>query len=160
MTRRQPTSAPDFDLLVGRISAASDALRREAVASVNRAVTARAWLTGYYIVEYEQHGRDRAKYGERLLPCLSAQLAHNGFSLQNLKNFRRFYLTFQSLAEPVAAYLERAFPAKRQSLPVLFPDTLSAPLLGKSQTASGLLLHSASEGGKPPSQRRPRPPSR
>ena len=22
-----------------------------------------AWLTGYYIVEYEQHGADRAKYG-------------------------------------------------------------------------------------------------
>ena len=27
------------------------------------ATTSRAWLTGYYIVEYEQHGADRAKYG-------------------------------------------------------------------------------------------------
>ncbi len=27
----------------------------------------RNWLIGYYIVEYEQRGSDRARYGERLL---------------------------------------------------------------------------------------------
>ena len=53
----------DFEGLVGRIQAASDALRQDARVVINRSVTTRAWLTGYYIVEYEQHGADRAKYG-------------------------------------------------------------------------------------------------
>ena len=57
----------DFEELVGRIQTTSDALRQDALVVINRSVTARAWLTGYYIVEYEQHGRDRAKYGEGLL---------------------------------------------------------------------------------------------
>ena len=57
----------DFDGLVGRIHAASDALQQDALAVINRSATTRAWLTGYSIVECEQHGADRAKYGEGLL---------------------------------------------------------------------------------------------
>ena len=64
----------DFEVLVGRIQATSDALQQDALVVVNRSVTARAWLTGYYIVEYEQHGADRAKYGEGLLKKLAARL--------------------------------------------------------------------------------------
>lgn len=29
--------------------------------------TMRNWLIGYYIVEFEQHGKDRAEYGSQLL---------------------------------------------------------------------------------------------
>lgn len=137
-----------FDGLVGRIAAASDALRWEAVASVNRAVTARAWLTGYYIVEYEQHGHDRARYGERLLRRLAERLSSPGFALANLKNYKAFFLAFPSLSRPVAAYLAE-LGAKGQTVSGLLPDTLSVPLLGKSQTASGLLLHPTSAGGEP-----------
>ena len=53
----------DFEVLVGRIQATSDALQQDALVVINRSVTTRAWLTGYYIVEYEQNGADRAKYG-------------------------------------------------------------------------------------------------
>ena len=53
----------DFEVLVGRIQATSDALQQDVLVVINRSVTTRAWLTGYYIVEYEQHGADRAKYG-------------------------------------------------------------------------------------------------
>ena len=28
------------------------------------------WLIGYYIVEFEQHGKDRAEYGTQLLKKL------------------------------------------------------------------------------------------
>ena len=48
----------DFENLVGRIQATSDALQQDALVVINRSVTTRAWLTGYYIVEYEQHGAD------------------------------------------------------------------------------------------------------
>lgn len=123
-----------FDGLVGRIAAASDALREGAMAVVNRSVTARAWLTGCYIVEYEQHGRDRARYGERLLERLAERLEDRGFSLQNLKNFRRFYLLYPGLAAPVARYLE-TLSGKRQSLTILLPPAApEASGIGQSPT--------------------------
>ena len=40
----------DFEALVGRIQATSDALQQDALVVINRSVTTRAWLTGYYIV--------------------------------------------------------------------------------------------------------------
>ena len=44
-----------------------DALQEQAAHAVNLALTARNRLIGYYIVEFEQHGEDRAEYGEQLL---------------------------------------------------------------------------------------------
>lgn len=66
--------ANDFDILVGQIESANQVLQNNARVVINRHVTAKAWLTGYYIVEYEQHGADRAKYGEKLIPELSKRL--------------------------------------------------------------------------------------
>ena len=50
----------DFEALVGRIQATSDALQQDALVVINRSVTTRAWLTGYYIVEY---GGYRVRHG-------------------------------------------------------------------------------------------------
>ena len=41
---------------------ASDTAKR----SINQLLTMRNWAIGYYIVEYEQDGNDRAKYGDNL----------------------------------------------------------------------------------------------
>ncbi len=38
-----------------------------AKSAVNQLLTVRNWVIGYYIVEYEQNGKDRAKYGTNLL---------------------------------------------------------------------------------------------
>ena len=81
----------DFDSLVGRIQATSEALQQDALVVINRSVTARAWLTGYYIVEYEQHGADRAKYGEGLLKRLVERLNDDKFRLSSLKSYRQFF---------------------------------------------------------------------
>ena len=54
----------NFESLVGRINLIQDALQAQAAQAVNLSLTARNWLVGYYIVEFEQHGEDRAKYGE------------------------------------------------------------------------------------------------
>ncbi len=93
----------NFDALVGRIQSASDALQQDALVVINRSVTARAWITGYYIVEYEQHGEDRAKYGEGLLKALSKRLNNGAFGLASLKNYRAFYLAFPEVGFPVFA---------------------------------------------------------
>ena len=68
-----------------------------------------AWLTGYYIVEYEQHGADRAKYGEGLLKKLAARLHSDNFALPSLKNYRAFYKVYPEVGIEVAAYLRERF---------------------------------------------------
>ena len=95
----------DFESLVSNILSTSNALQEDARLVINRNVTARAWLTGFYIVEYEQQGNDRAKYGEGLLKRLAERLNDKSFSLASLKNFRQFYLYYPQLAEPIVRYL-------------------------------------------------------
>ncbi|MBM3238072.1 DUF1016 domain-containing protein [Candidatus Poribacteria bacterium] len=68
-----------------------------AVQAVNTSITIQNWLIGYYIVEYEQQGSDRAQYGEKLLQQLSEDLTQRlgrGFSERNLRLFRQFYRTY------------------------------------------------------------------
>ena len=45
-----------------------------AMKAINQMATLRNWLIGCYIVEYEQNGRDRAKYGDRLLKRLEERV--------------------------------------------------------------------------------------
>ena len=55
------------------------------------------WQIGRRIVEEEQGDAAKATYGEGLLRALSKDLTAEfgmGFSLANLKNFRKFYLTY------------------------------------------------------------------
>ena len=82
----------DFDSLVRHIQDTSDILQQDARLVINRNVTTRAWLTGFYIVEYEQHGKDRAKYGEHLIQELSQRLGGKSYGVSNLRNFRQFFL--------------------------------------------------------------------
>ena len=100
------------------------------MAVVNRSVTARAWLTGCYIVEYEQHGRDRAQYGERLLERLAERLEDRGLSVPSLKKFRQFYLTYPRLAGPISAFLAGRFE-KGQSAIIQLPPVRT----GKGESA-------------------------
>ena len=127
----------DFESLVNRIQNSSFVLQENARMIINRNVTVRAWLTGFYIVEYEQRGTDRAKYGEQLLNRLSKRLDNKSFGLSSLKNYRQFYLYYPELIVPIVDYL-------RQNS--LKSQTLSGFLEGidnqsdiKSQTLSGFL---------------------
>ena len=71
--------------------------RHSAYTAVNSAMVSAYWQIGRRIVEEEQGGSAKSTYGDRLLPELSRALSAEfgkGFSLANLKNFRKFYLTF------------------------------------------------------------------
>ena len=57
----------NFESLVGHINHVQEVLQAQAAHAVNLSLTARNWLAGYYIVEFEQNGEDRAKYGDGLL---------------------------------------------------------------------------------------------
>ncbi|WP_438940364.1 DUF1016 N-terminal domain-containing protein, partial [Fusicatenibacter saccharivorans] len=63
--------------------------------------TSRNWLMGCYIVEFEQNGEDRAAYGEQLLKKLEQQLKTKGLNERRFREFRRLYLIYPQLKEPV-----------------------------------------------------------
>jgi predicted nuclease of restriction endonuclease-like (RecB) superfamily len=74
--------------------------RQKAYAAVNVAMVEAYWLVGKRIVAEEQNGKDRADYGKEILRTLSAELNAEfgkGYSVTNLKNFRKFYLLFNDI---------------------------------------------------------------
>jgi predicted nuclease of restriction endonuclease-like (RecB) superfamily len=71
--------------------------RAQALRSVNEIIVNTNWGIGRYIVEYEQEGNPKAKYGTGLLVKLSRDLTlrhGKGFSRPNLSNMRKFYLRY------------------------------------------------------------------
>jgi predicted nuclease of restriction endonuclease-like (RecB) superfamily len=71
--------------------------RQKAYTTVNTAMVEAYWMIGKRIVDQEQHGENRAAYGENILKELSKSLTGTfgkGFSYSNLYNFRQFYLTY------------------------------------------------------------------
>ncbi|MGJ0357211.1 PDDEXK nuclease domain-containing protein [Aliarcobacter cryaerophilus] len=66
--------------------------------TINTTMTQTYFQIGKRIVEEEQNGELRAEYGKKLIKNLSLELNKefgDGFSIDNLKNMRRFYLCFQ-----------------------------------------------------------------
>ena len=58
------------------------------------------WLIGWRIVEQEQQGKTRADYGKHVITLASQSLSREfgqGFSETQIRNFRKFYLTFKDL---------------------------------------------------------------
>jgi predicted nuclease of restriction endonuclease-like (RecB) superfamily len=95
----------NFESLVGHINHVQDALQAQAAHAVNLSLTARNWLVGYYIVEYEQHGEDRAKYGEKLLKNLAQRLNRRGLGERRLYEYRLTYQVYPQLGGVVAEYV-------------------------------------------------------
>jgi len=94
----KPSDAQNEDFFL-EIRQIIDSARSRAYSAVNTAMVEAYWQIGRRIVEEEQHGEDRAAYGQSLIKELSKRLVQeygNGFSVVNLKNMRFFYLTFRS----------------------------------------------------------------
>lgn len=101
-----PSATPgDFDALVSaivRIHGQSQAL---AARAVNTSLTVRNWLIGHRIMAFEQQGKDRAAYGERLLPALAQRLAAAGLKqvdARELRRFRLFYSVYPQIRETLS----------------------------------------------------------
>ena len=87
----------EYVKLVSHISNLWEEARNNALQAVNTSLLMASWHTGEYIVEFEQKGEARAKYGEALLVNLSKDLTRlrgRGFSRSNLSYMRKFYLAF------------------------------------------------------------------
>jgi predicted nuclease of restriction endonuclease-like (RecB) superfamily len=94
--------------LVTVISETQTYFRQQAQKQVNIGLTLRNWFFGFYIVEYEQKGRDRAVYGENLIQNLSKLLREKhlkGFSAVNLRMYRSFYLCYPEIQQSLTVEL-------------------------------------------------------
>lgn len=72
--------------------------RKIAVNQVNHVQLMTYYALGYWIVEEQQSGKDRAGYGKKVIQTLSDALNTEfgkGFSVDTLENARKFYLNYQ-----------------------------------------------------------------
>jgi predicted nuclease of restriction endonuclease-like (RecB) superfamily len=91
------TVADELAPLFTDIAAVIQQARHQVQQAVNSAMVQCYWQIGCLIVEHEQQGQARAAYGKHQLQVLSEQLIQQfgkGFDVTNLRNMRRFYLTF------------------------------------------------------------------
>jgi len=87
-----------YSSLINSIGALLEQGRKQAYQSVNSILVKTYWEIGKQIVEYEQHGEEKAEYGSALLDNISKDLKimhGRGFSKSNVYLMRQFYLKYQ-----------------------------------------------------------------
>ncbi|MBU2554101.1 MAG: DUF1016 family protein [Bacteroidetes bacterium] len=87
-----------YQKLIDTIGFTIESARLRAIQAVNSELLKANWEIGRYIVEYEQHGNEKAEYGSSLLTILAKDLKTRfgkGFSKSNIYLMRQFYLKYQ-----------------------------------------------------------------
>jgi hypothetical protein len=134
----------NYAALLKAINTATAQLQSRAAMAVNQALVLRNWLVGAWILEFEQHGKDRAKYGERLLETLAGDLlvkGGRGLNVRILDRSRLLYRTYPILAAAIPATLSPEFLGLGNSgdtvtrIPVtLSPETAAFTRPGANET--------------------------
>ncbi|MBU0615174.1 MAG: DUF1016 family protein [Nanoarchaeota archaeon] len=90
----------NYKNLLGNISSLLEDGRKRVIREVNNIIVNTYWNIGKQIVEFEQEGKEKAEYGQRLLKTLGHDLSlkyGKGFSWRNLLYMRKFYLIYPKL---------------------------------------------------------------
>jgi predicted nuclease of restriction endonuclease-like (RecB) superfamily len=96
-----------FEVLVDVIQNTHQHFQTQANKAVNISLTLRNWMIGFYIVEFEQKGEDRAEYGSKLLSKLAENSKHiKGLDERSFRNFRFFYKQYPQ----IQSYILNHFP--------------------------------------------------
>ena len=85
--------------LYDKVSQLIERARQHVSTTVNTTEVYTKYYVGQYIVEEEQQGERRAQYGQQVLQSLSKRLTERfgkGWSVENLKLCRRFYLVYSN----------------------------------------------------------------
>jgi len=125
-----------FNDLASIVQTTHDAAQSSAVKAINRMQTMRNWLIGYYIVEFEQHGKDRAEYGTQLLKKLEERVDRKGLTTTLFKWARKFY---------------RLYPQMMENLPIPICATVMhqlQPIENKEDTIGASMTHQFVTSGK------------
>lgn len=125
-----------FNDLASIVQTTHDAAQSSAVKAINRMQTMRNWLIGYYIVEFEQHGKDRAEYGTQLLKKLEERVDRKGLTTTLFKWARKFY---------------RLYPQMMENLPIPICATVMhqlQPIENEEDTIGASMMHQFVTPGK------------
>lgn len=87
----------NFDALAQNVQHVHEITSAYAKGAVNQLLTVRNWVIGYYIVEYEQNGKEHAEYGKGLLKELAKKLNIKGLEHNQLNLCRMFYLRYPQI---------------------------------------------------------------
>lgn len=93
------TPKKEYSSLIDSIGSLLEQGRKQAYQAVNAILVRTYWEIGKRIVEFEQHGKEKAEYGSALLNILSKDLMEKfgrGFSRDNLEKMRKFYSLFKN----------------------------------------------------------------
>ena len=132
-----------FDHLSDVVTQLHDSAYSATVKAINRFATVRNYVIGFYIVEYEQHGSDRAKYGDRLLKRLAERVNKRGINETLLQSCRRFY----TLYPQIKFYLVGKSPTALDESSSISP-TASEEFMSKSSTLSNKFEISSTPSNK------------
>ena len=90
----------NFEKLVGNIEQTHKHFQQHAAKAVNVSLTVRNWLIGFYIVEFELFGDDRAVYGQKLFDELTLRLKSiKGIDRRSLYRFKDFYKLYPYVSQ-------------------------------------------------------------
>ncbi len=137
----------NYRALLNAIQSAHQEMKGRAVTAVNQALVLRNWLIGRFIVEFQQNGSDRAKYGMQLLERLSQDLTAQrlrGFSLSSLERLRSLYLIYPQLKDSISSSPIMKFrltlPSEHLSNSVITNDGIQTVQSKITPLASEMLL--------------------
>ena len=122
----------NYDALIATLAQVHQQSQAGAAGAVNRHLILRNWLIGAHLVEFEQRGEDRAKYGAGLLKRVSADLIERevpGTSPDMLERMRLLYLYYPQLAGRISAPWVRNSSAAKPARP---GNGISAPAVRNS----------------------------
>ncbi len=141
-----------YTRLVKAIDSASRQLLGRAAAAVNQSLVIRNWLIGAYIVEFEQNGEDRAKYGEMLLARLSRDLTQRGVkgtSRDMLERMRTFCACYPQIGEWISASpLPKSLAAVLSIAPPISASVMRKSLAAITSAISSSVMAESSSKAK------------
>lgn len=120
-------SKSGYKQLVSAITQLSTQMVRRVATVANQTLVLRNWIVGAYIIEYEQGGADRAKYGERLLQRLAKDLVAKGIkglderTLRQCRTFSQVYPQIRGAVSPELAFERNVENASQEFLSIRGP---------------------------------------
>ena len=90
-------------IIIEEIKLILEKARESVVRNVNKTIASTYFEIGRLLVNEHQKGNKRAVYGEELTKVISKELTiefGKGFSVDNLENMRKFYLTYGKSETP------------------------------------------------------------
>ena len=89
----------NFQSLQNSILSTHNEIYTNTIKAINLQLTMRNWLIGFYIVEFEQKGSDRSKYGTNLIKELAKNIQIKGLGETNLKQCRKFFNVYPEISQ-------------------------------------------------------------